>query len=303
MADELLDVIDENNQVVGQKTKSEVHVNGDRHRVSAVLLRNTEGKYLIPTASDLKVEAGGLFHSAAGHVPTGETYIQAAKRELWEETGLKADEKDFEYLGSFWVEKDYSTRKEKERFEIFRIEYKENMGEVTLNEEQTNEQWLSEEELKDVYLRTPDKISYPLRLSCEKIFGFKVIEHISLLDIKDKKVLLCVSKGKTKWQLPGGKKENEETDEQALVRECREEIGVEVKPESIKLFEVIEGQAFGKTDGVKVNIKIYTAQFSGEVSSHEEVVEAKYMTFGEVSDTSEMGWEYLKGLKQKGLIV
>jgi isopentenyl-diphosphate Delta-isomerase len=172
MADELVDVIDENNQVVGQKMKGEVHAEGERHRVSAILVKNGEGKYLIPTASEQKVEAGGLFHSAGGHVLVGETYVQAAKRELQEETGLAASEKDFEYLGSFWLEKVYPTRKEKERIEVFGVEYKERMGKVALNEEQINEQWLSEEELKKIYNETPDKISYPLRLSCAKILGF-----------------------------------------------------------------------------------------------------------------------------------
>lgn len=172
MADELLDIIDENNQVLGQKMKSDVHTNGDRHRVSAILLRNSVGKYLIPTASELKVEAGGLFHSAAGHVPSGESYSQSAKRELWEETGLRADEKEFKLLGSFWVEKDYATRKEKERFEVFEIEYKDKMGKVTFNEEQINEQWLSLSELKKIFLNTPEKISYPLSLSCKQIFHF-----------------------------------------------------------------------------------------------------------------------------------
>ena len=172
MADELLDVINEKNQVIAQKMKSAVHSNGDRHRVSAILLKNSEGKYLIPTASDLKVEAGGLFHSAAGHVSSGETYLQSAKRELWEETGLTANEKDFELLGTFWVEKDYPTRKEKERFEVFGITYKKFMGKVALNEEQINEQWLSEAELKQIYSVSPEKISYPLKLTCQKIFHF-----------------------------------------------------------------------------------------------------------------------------------
>jgi 8-oxo-dGTP diphosphatase len=173
MADEMLDVIDENNNVIGQMMKSAVHREGKRHRVSAILLRNSEGRYLIPTASELKVEAGGLFHSAAGHVPTGETYLQAAKRELWEETGLTAEESDFQYLGSFWVERDYPTRKEKERFEVFGCNYQERMGKVKLNEEQINEQWIGEEELKNIYFNDPNKLSYPLRLSCEKIFNFK----------------------------------------------------------------------------------------------------------------------------------
>ncbi|MBI2577227.1 MAG: NUDIX domain-containing protein [Candidatus Wildermuthbacteria bacterium] len=172
MADELIDIINEENEVVGQSMKSEVHANGLRHRVSAVLLKNKEGKYLIPTASEIKVEAGGLYHSAAGHIPSGETYLQGAKRELWEETEIAAQAEDFKYLGTFWLEKDYVTRKEKERFEVFELEYEESMGKLQLNEEQINEQWLSKEELGSIYLNNPKKFSYPLKLSCEEIFKF-----------------------------------------------------------------------------------------------------------------------------------
>ena len=107
MADELVDIINENNEVVGQAMKSEVHQKGWRHRLAAVLLQNADGKYLIPTASEIKLEAGGLSHSAAGHVQSGDAYAKSACRELWEETGLKADENQAELFGSFWLEKDY----------------------------------------------------------------------------------------------------------------------------------------------------------------------------------------------------
>lgn len=172
MADELVDIINKNNQVTGQEMKSEIHKKGLRHRVSAVLLQNNEGKYLIPTASERKVEAGGLFHSAAGHVQAGDNYVKSACRELWEETGLAADENQVELMGNFWVEKDYPTRSEKERFEVFKIKYYESMGPVKLNEEQINEQWLSEDELREIYNNHPEKLSYPLTLSCKKIFKF-----------------------------------------------------------------------------------------------------------------------------------
>jgi hypothetical protein len=82
MKDELLDIIDEDNRVIGQASKSAVHRQGLRHRVGAVLLRREDGKYLIPTASGIKAEAGRLYHSAAGHVLSGESCEECAKREL-----------------------------------------------------------------------------------------------------------------------------------------------------------------------------------------------------------------------------
>ncbi len=167
----MLDVIDEQNTVIGQETKLRVHEQGLRHRVSAVLLQNEQGDYLIPTASDKKVEAGGLFHSAAGHVTSRQSYSEGAKRELWEETGVQTNFEP-QLLGSFWLEKDYPTRKEKERFEVFKVTYDPAMGPIVLNEEQINEQWLSEAILKQMYLESPEKLSYPLQLSCKLIFKF-----------------------------------------------------------------------------------------------------------------------------------
>ena len=131
----------------------------------------------------------------------------------------------------------------------------------------------------------------------------KAIEHISLLDIKDKKVLLCLSSGKIKWHLPGGKRDLGETDEQVLIRECKEEIGVDLIVDSIKFYDEIVGGAIGKDDGVNVRIKIYTAKFEGDVIPQNEVVEARYFSFEEVPDTSKLGWEYLSKLKLEGLIV
>jgi isopentenyldiphosphate isomerase len=170
--DELVDVVDLQDNVVGQELKSIVHEKGLRHRVCAVLLQNENGEYLIPTASDKKVEAGGLYHSSAGHVITGQTYTESAKRELLEETHIKTDQTP-ELLGNFWLEKDYPTRIEKEYFAVFRIHYKPSMGPVIFNEEQINEQWMTEETLKNLYLRNPEILSYPLQLSCKYIFKFE----------------------------------------------------------------------------------------------------------------------------------
>ena len=82
MSDEDVDVIDEKDRITGQAPKAVVHRQGLRHRVAAVLLQGEDGKYLIPTASRIKAEAGLLYHSAAGHVLSGESYVDSARREL-----------------------------------------------------------------------------------------------------------------------------------------------------------------------------------------------------------------------------
>lgn len=161
MADELVDVVDENNNIISKELKSVAHKDGKRHRVSAVLLQREDGKYLIPTASKLKVEAGKLYHSAAGHVASGESYHESAIRELSEEAGVQID--DLEFLGSFWFEKTYSTRIEKERFEVYKAKYIPEMGKIKLNDEQVDEKWLSKDELKSIYIQQPDTVSDPLK--------------------------------------------------------------------------------------------------------------------------------------------
>jgi 8-oxo-dGTP pyrophosphatase MutT (NUDIX family) len=169
--DESLDVIDEKDRITGQAPKALVHLQGLRHRVAAVLLQRKDGRYLIPTASGIKAEAGLLYHSAAGHVLSGESYENSARRELQEETGLTAEE--LNYLGAFWFEKDYPSRLEKEYFHVYRASYRRSMGPVRLNEEQVNEQWITEAELEALYRDKPESISAPLLMTCEHILGFE----------------------------------------------------------------------------------------------------------------------------------
>jgi len=171
VSDEYVDVVDEKDRVTGQAAKAAVHRHGLRHRVAAVLLQGEDGKYLIPTASGIKAEAGLLYHSAAGHVLSGESYADSARRELQEETGLAAD--DLEYLGAFWFEKEYPSRSEKESFHVYRAAYRTSMGPVRLNEEQVNEQWLGEEELAAICRNKRERVSAPLLMTCENILGFK----------------------------------------------------------------------------------------------------------------------------------
>ena len=77
-------VVNDKDEVIGTMPKSEAHKNGTSHRIAVVYVENTAGEILIQNRAD-----GFLDHSSAGHVDPGESYEEAARRELNEELGIK----------------------------------------------------------------------------------------------------------------------------------------------------------------------------------------------------------------------
>lgn len=85
-------VVNDQDEVIGTMPKAEAHKNGTLHRIAVVYVENDKGEFLVQERVD-----GYLDHSAAGHVYVGEMYEEAAKRELFEELGIKAD--SLRYVG------------------------------------------------------------------------------------------------------------------------------------------------------------------------------------------------------------
>ncbi|MCX8156189.1 MAG: NUDIX domain-containing protein [Verrucomicrobiae bacterium] len=89
MPNELLDVVDPNDEVVGQALRNEVHFQCLRHRAVHVLVFNRRGEIFLQKRSSRKDQHPNLWDSSAsGHVDAGEKYDHAAERELLEEIGL-----------------------------------------------------------------------------------------------------------------------------------------------------------------------------------------------------------------------
>lgn len=92
-AGEVFDVVDEDDQVLGQKTRGEVHAEGLMHRAVHIFVVGKKGQLLLQKRSRFKdVHPGDWDSSVAGHVDAGESYEQAAIRELEEEMGIVVDE-------------------------------------------------------------------------------------------------------------------------------------------------------------------------------------------------------------------
>lgn len=85
-------IVNENDEVIGTMPKDEAHKNGTLHRIAVIYVENSKGDILIQERAD-----GYLDHSSAGHVDVGESYEEAAYRELAEELGIK--EVKLKYVG------------------------------------------------------------------------------------------------------------------------------------------------------------------------------------------------------------
>ncbi len=91
-ADELFDVVDEQDRVVAQARRADVHAQKLRHRAVHVLCLDGAGRVFLQRRSMLKDSAPGKWcASCSGHVDSGEDYDTAAVRELAEEIGVKVD--------------------------------------------------------------------------------------------------------------------------------------------------------------------------------------------------------------------
>ncbi|MFH0837566.1 MAG: NUDIX domain-containing protein [Candidatus Aenigmatarchaeota archaeon] len=128
------------------------------------------------------------------------------------------------------------------------------------------------------------------------------IDKLALLYIKNKKLLVAVEKGKNTFFMPGGKRENGESDIQALTRELKEELSVDLLPKSIKYYATFKAQAHGKPLGTEVKMTCYTGDFSGSPKPSGEIEKLLWITSENIQEATPMGKLVITSLKEKALI-
>jgi 16S rRNA (adenine1518-N6/adenine1519-N6)-dimethyltransferase len=88
---EIFDVVDEDDRVLSQASRHEVHRRKQLHRAVHVFVFNQAGELFLQRRSKWKdVHPLRWDSSAAGHVNTGQTYDETAPREIEEELGVQA---------------------------------------------------------------------------------------------------------------------------------------------------------------------------------------------------------------------
>ncbi|MEV0180836.1 NUDIX domain-containing protein [Streptomyces sp. NPDC050625] len=88
-ADEILDIVDENDQVIGQYPRGEAYARKLRHRCAFIQVRDREGRIFVHRRTPTKLVFPSLYDMfVGGVVGAGESYDDAALREAEEELGV-----------------------------------------------------------------------------------------------------------------------------------------------------------------------------------------------------------------------
>lgn len=91
LSDELFTIVDEKDRIVGYRSRKECHTNPHIiHRAVDIVLFDTHNHILLQKRSMQKDTYPGYYTvSASGHIDKGESYEQAARREMEEELGIE----------------------------------------------------------------------------------------------------------------------------------------------------------------------------------------------------------------------
>lgn len=149
--DEHVDIVDEQNMVIGSSSKKEVHEKGLLHKTVIAEVMGTDGKWtLVKQAAD-RQDAGQFVSPVGGHVQSGETDEDALRREANEEYGLSGVFL-FRYVGKKIFNREVKGRKENHYFILYEIITDEK---PILNNESVDFKRFSREELKKGFAENP----------------------------------------------------------------------------------------------------------------------------------------------------
>ncbi len=136
--EEILDVVDENDHVVGSMPRKEMYAQGLRKfRVVHAFVRNKAGFVWIPVRSQhVSYRPGAYDFSVSGHVVSGESYDQAIIRETAEELRIDLEQYPWRQLRYFTPQGDGVS--------LFKTVYEIVCDdEIEFNEEIASGQWLA----------------------------------------------------------------------------------------------------------------------------------------------------------------
>ncbi len=104
-----------------------------------------------------------------------------------------------------------------------------------------------------------------------------LIKSVAWLHVENGKVLCVRTKGKDKFYIPGGKIDQGENAENALIREISEELSITLSKETIIPAVKITAEAHGFT-GSKVEMQCFFATHAGSISINSEIEEIKWVS-------------------------
>ncbi len=125
----------------------------------------------------------------------------------------------------------------------------------------------------------------------------QIIDKLAWIHLVDGKILSTRSKGKTRYYIPGGKREKGENDAQALYREIKEELSVDLQVATLQFIGIFEAQADGHSPGILVRMTCYSGDYTGTLQADSEIDEIRWLSYADkdkISKVDELIFDYLK---------
>lgn len=125
----------------------------------------------------------------------------------------------------------------------------------------------------------------------------KEIDKVALIVLENGKILSTKSIGKNKYYIPGGKRENNEKDDETLIREIKEELSVDILQETIIYVGTFIAQSDGDTKGINVKMNCYKADYIGVLKKNNEIAEIRWLSYKDldlISEVDKIIFDFLK---------
>jgi 8-oxo-dGTP diphosphatase len=127
-------------------------------------------------------------------------------------------------------------------------------------------------------------------------------DNIGWVHVRGRKVLCNRSYNKDTYYVPGGKREGDESDHATLLREMKEEMSVDLLPDTVQHVETFHALAHNKGPDAWIRLACYTADFSGELAPANEIEEIVWLSYGDKERTSPVSQLVFEHLKELNLI-
>ncbi|MCT4612520.1 MAG: NUDIX domain-containing protein [Clostridia bacterium] len=171
---EYVDILDELGNLTGEKiSKKEAHKIGLWHRSVWIYILNSNNEILLQKRADSKDAFPGVWDlSVAGHVSAGETYEEAAVREISEEIGIEVNPSKLKLIDTIKDVWQMDGIDNKEYTNIYFVELDIRVGDLILQVEEVSEaKFISIDEF-DKLVKNRDESLIPSYEEFEKFIAY-----------------------------------------------------------------------------------------------------------------------------------
>lgn len=172
MKEEMVILVDEKDQAIGEMEKLQAHTSGSLHRAFSIFVLNSKGEMLMQQRAFTKYHSGGLWtNTCCSHPRPGEETLAAAKRRLKEEMGMELELKE---IGAFI----YKTSEQSAGFENGLTEHEfdhvftafSDQDPIINKEEVEDFKWMSISDIKETLKIEKEKFTFWFEIAFNRYF-------------------------------------------------------------------------------------------------------------------------------------